>query len=585
MKLAKRQKSRLVRLSLLAAGLLFATPAIAGIMFQGFYHEPATQNGSWWRHLAHHAPGLRTAGITSIWIPSPCKGASGGYSSGYDPYDLYDLGSKDQRSTVQTRFGSKEELLAFIGIAHRMGIDIYSDIVVNHRGGGDYGGYVYNPKGSEGPGRLPMGHGDFHHNGHGDWHKEVGGGRDLAQEVPYVRDGLFRWIRWFDNQTGVDGYRIDAAKHMDPMFIEGLLYQVQEGNYKSRGQRFTVSEFFDGNPAILGNYVDRTLGRSTVFDFGLRYNIKDIVHGSGYEDIRSVLHHYKNYSHSVPFVNNHDTFNRGNGDDIFWRGNLAYCMILTQPGYPCVFYPDLLDGRGWIRPYLRTLMWVNTFQAHGRMITRWADGDLLVNERQGNLLTGMNDSHSNWRTAWVKTDFGANVWLHDYTGIGPDKWTNEHGYVEISVPPGGYVNYARAFTGSVPNPGERRTIQEYEGASDMDLRPAGEWWGETIRFVAEKGKPIFLDLYLDNKGAEGHVALFDDQGKLLTHAQGKNGHIYTSFYNPPRNGWYQVRVGLTKTGQNKRSRYHLKTSYTAPWGYPGNYPAHNNTDSNLPPLK
>jgi alpha-amylase len=585
MRLQKHAKSRALCFTLIVAGFFAASPALAGIMIQGFYHEPKTANRSWWRHLIDLAPSLRTAGVTAIWIPSPCKGASGGFSSGYDPYDLYDLGSKDQMSVVNTRFGSKEELLAFIGICHRMGLDVYSDIVVNHRGGGQQGGYAYDPKGSEGPGRLPMSPRDFHHGGYGDWHKEVGGGRDLKQEEPYVRDGLFRWIRWFDNQTGVDGYRIDAAKHMDPSFIEGLLYHAQEGNYKSRKKRFAVSEFFDGNPAVLGNYIDRTRRRTAVFDFGLRYNIKDVVHGNGYEDIRSVLFHLKDYDLSVPFINNHDTFQRGNGDDIYWRGNLAYCMILTQPGYPCVYYLDMLDSRGWVRPYLRTLMWVNTFLAHGKMITRWADGDLLINERQGNLITGMNDNSHSWRTAWVKTDFGGHVRLHDYSGSGQDKWTNQHGWVEINVPPNGYVNYGRAFQGNSPNPGARRTFQEYEGASDMDIRAAGEWWGKPIRFVAEKGQPIYIDLHLSEKSVEGHIALFDDKGKLLNHVKGNKGHVYTSFYNPPKNGWYQVRVGLTQSGQNKRSNFHLKTSYMAPWGFPGNYPAHNNTDPHLPPLK
>lgn len=579
----KTWTTRLLSAALLV-GTVLISPSFAGIMFQGFYHEPHRYNHSWYQHLVHRSYELRRAGVTGVWIPSPCKGASGGFSTGYDPYDLYDLGSKDQRSTVPTKFGTKEELLAFIGIYHRLGLDVYADTVVNHRGGGDYGGYEYRPKGAEGMGRLPMGRRDFNHHGGGDWTMEVGGGRDLNQDEPYVRDGLFRWIRWFDNQTNVDGYRIDAAKHMNPSFIEGLLYQVQDGNYKSRGDRFVVSEFYDGNPDVLGHYVHRTMRRSSVFDFGVRYNIKDIVHGNGYQDIRSVLHHFKDYAMSVPFINNHDTFNRGNGQDIYWRGNLAYAMILTMPGYPCVFYEDLLDWRGWLRPYLRTLMWVNTFHAHGQMITRWADGDLLVNERQGNLLTGLNDSTNTWRSAWVKTDFGANVWLHDFTGIGEDKWTNEHGWVEISVPPGGYVNYARAFTGSTPNPAARRTIQEYEGNVDMDMPRIGEFWSQPIRFVAEKGKPIFLDLHVKT-GQEAHVALFDDQGKLLNAAKGTSGHVYNSFYNPPKDGWYQVRVALKQTGRGTRSPYWLKVSYMAPDYFPTYYPPHGNTDANVPDIR
>lgn len=580
--MARRTKLGLLALS----GLIVATPAMAGILLQGFEHEPHNPGpGSYWQHLAELTPELKTAGITAIWIPSPAKGASGGFSSGYDPYDLYDLGSKDQRSTIPTRFGTKEDLLAMIAVCHRLGVQIYSDCVVNHRGGGDNGGYDYRPRGSEGMGRLPMSRRDFNDPyAGGDWHKEVGGGRDLNQNEPYVRDGLQRWIRWFDNQTGVDGYRLDAAKHMNPYFIEGLLYQVQEGNYKNAGDRFVVSEFFDGNPYILGDYINQTKRRTSVFDFGQRYNTVRLAHAGGYGDIRSLLFHLKDYEKSVTFLNNHDTFGRGNGDDLYYRGNLAHAIMLAFPGYPTVFYPDLLDSRGYIRPYLRTLMWINTFLAHGRMIERWADGDLLIIERQGNLIAGFNDAGNTWRSAWVKTDFGANQHLHDFSGIAPDVYTNGDGYAYIAVPPNGYVNYGRAFTSGFPAPAPKRTIQEYEAEGDMDLRPAGEFWGETIRFAADFGQPIFLDVYFKDSSVEGSVALFDHNGKLLNTASGK-GHVYTSYLNPPNQGWYQVRVALKETGQGKRSGYFLKTSYMGSPFFPRQRPAFGNTDANLPPLK
>lgn len=575
-------------LLLLLATAMSLSPAQAGVMLQGFYWETGTPaEGSWWRHLAHHGPEMRNAGVTAIWIPGPQKGSSGGYSMGYDPYDWYDLGSKDQMGSISTRFGNKEELLAMIAILHRQGIDTYADCVVNHRGGGSNHGYDYSSlRGSEALGRFPMSRRDFNDPyAQGEWDREVGGGRDINHHEPYVRDGLHKWIRWFDNQTGVDGYRLDAAKHMDPWFTEGLLYQVQEGNYKSRKDRYVVSEYYDGNPNTLGWYVGQTKRRTAVFDFGLRYNIKDVVHGNGYTDIRKVLHHLTDYEMSSPFINNHDTFQRGNGSDIYWRGNMAHCFILTMPGYPCLYYLDLYDSRQWIRPFLRTLMWVHTFQAHGDFITRYADGDLLVNERSGNLITGINDNGNDWRTTWVPTNFGPNAWLHDFSGIGPDKWTNAQGWVEISVPPNGYVNYGRAFSGSVPNPGARRTIQEYEAAPDMDLPRAGEFWGPPIRFASNKGEPIYVDLYLGDKSVEGNVAIFDQNGRLLTHAKGRNGHVYTSFYNPPQDGWYQVRVALTQTGQNKRSNYFLKTSYMGPWQFPATTPPINNSDPNLPSLR
>src|SRR5712691_9690478 len=60
--------------------------------------------------------------------------AGSGYSVGYDLFDPFDLGDKNQRGTVSTRYGSKEELLRLIRLAHRFGLRVHLDTVVNHRG-------------------------------------------------------------------------------------------------------------------------------------------------------------------------------------------------------------------------------------------------------------------------------------------------------------------------------------------------------------------------------------------------------------------------------------------------------------------
>jgi hypothetical protein len=47
-------------------------------------------------------------------LPPAYKGASGGYSVGYDTYDLFDLGEFDQKGSVATKYGDKAQLLAAI---------------------------------------------------------------------------------------------------------------------------------------------------------------------------------------------------------------------------------------------------------------------------------------------------------------------------------------------------------------------------------------------------------------------------------------------------------------------------------------
>ncbi len=84
-----------------------------------------------WNELAQKMPELAEAGYDSIWLPPPTKG-SGGLSVGYDLWDRFDLGSKDQRGSVRTRYGTEAELLRLIEIAHRFGIRVYLDNIMNH---------------------------------------------------------------------------------------------------------------------------------------------------------------------------------------------------------------------------------------------------------------------------------------------------------------------------------------------------------------------------------------------------------------------------------------------------------------------
>ena len=554
---------------LLLAPLARAQDDVNGVMLQAWYWD-SPPGEQWWNKLSRMAPQLREWGFTALWIPPPCKAAGGGYSSGYDLYDFYDLGSKDQRGTIPTKWGTKEELLKFIGVAHANGLDVYADIVVNHRAGGDQGGYVYDRLvGSEATGRFTMAPWDFHRGGQGDWDMDVAGQRDLAQGVPYVRDGLYRWIRWFDKQTGVDGYRIDAVKHMPPGFVEGLLWQVQEG----MGQkRFAVGEYYDGNPNTLGWWVDAVQRRSSVFDFTLFFNLLDMAHGNGYYDMRRLRHRFGDAQRSVTFCNNHDTFRRANGLHLYIRANLAYAFIMAAEGYPKVYWQDLFDDQGNVREWMLNLVWIHHMLARGTQIERWADGDLYVLEREGNLLAGFNDNTQSWRTEWVRTGFGPNVRLHDYAlGVG-DVWTNEHGWARISVPPSGYVMYGRdGLQGQKPRTPARRTRQEYEAAKDMDMRPAGEWWGEPVRFAAEQGKRAWVTVWFKDRTAVGHVAAFDAQGRRLNHARG-TGQVYFPI-DPQTSGWYQVRVGLERTGQSKRSDYWLQLDYQGPQRDPGPAPS------------
>ncbi len=110
-----------------------------------------------WAEITRKMPELAEAGYDSLWLPPPTKG-SGGLSVGYDLWDPFDLGGKDQRGSVRTRYGTEAELLQLMEVAHRFGIRIYFDNIMNHRAF-DVPGYNENTPIDVYPGMVPE---DFH---------------------------------------------------------------------------------------------------------------------------------------------------------------------------------------------------------------------------------------------------------------------------------------------------------------------------------------------------------------------------------------------------------------------------------------
>jgi glycosidase len=135
--------------SLCAAAVIWPSAARGEAMLQYFNTD--------WKEIADRIPELAEAGYTSLWLPPPTKG-SGGLSVGYDLWDRFDLGSKDQRNSVRTRYGTEAELMHMIEVAHRFGIRVYFDNIMNHNAF-DIPGYDANTPIDIYPGFVPE---DFH---------------------------------------------------------------------------------------------------------------------------------------------------------------------------------------------------------------------------------------------------------------------------------------------------------------------------------------------------------------------------------------------------------------------------------------
>lgn len=85
-----------------------------------------------WVEVTARMPEIAAAGYTSIWLPPPTKGAEGVVDVGFSVFDRFDLGSVDQRGTIATRYGTHAELIAMVEEAHRFGLKVYFDTVMNH---------------------------------------------------------------------------------------------------------------------------------------------------------------------------------------------------------------------------------------------------------------------------------------------------------------------------------------------------------------------------------------------------------------------------------------------------------------------
>ncbi len=370
---------------------------INGTILQAFHWYLET-DGKHWSRLKEMAPGLAEIGITAVWIPPAGKGTTGGYSIGYDVYDIYDLGEFDQKGSVRTKYGTKEELIAAVNALHDAGIKVYVDVVLNHMGGADEtekvmvrrvnpdnrNEFVSDPFEIEAytkftfPGRkgkYSQFIWDFHcftgldyaanlnengvycivSNEYGEgWEEVVDDERgnydylmydDIEFRNPGVREELKRWGKWLHDTLHYDGCRLDAVKHISPKFFNEWLDEMRS----SIGpELFSVAEYWSpGNLPLLLKYIEATGGRVSMFDARLQNNFHEASRaGKGY-DLSTIFNESLISARpdlTVTVVANHDTqpLQALEAPVDPWFKPIAYALILLrEQGYPCIFYPDL----------------------------------------------------------------------------------------------------------------------------------------------------------------------------------------------------------------------------------------------------
>lgn len=402
-----------------------------GILLQGFAWD-VPQVPHLWTILKEQAEQFQKAGITAVWIPPAYKGSAGNNDVGYGVYDLYDLGEFLQKGSVETRYGTKEELLSAIESLHDVHIDVYADIVLDHKMGADATETILATTVDERD-RCSVsdnhqeieawtlftfsGRNDTYSSFHWNWddfhgidydqktkerriYRFIGKhwdslvdseyanydylmGADIDFSNPEVVEELHRWGSWFLKMTHVDGFRIDALKHIQFTFYQGWLKQLRKESGK---ELFTVGEYWSPDVEKLLHYLEVDQYSMSLFDVPLHYHFYEASRSNGNYDLSRLLENTlvaRNEYKAVTFVDNHDTQPGQSLQSwiLAWFRPLAYAVILLRTqGYPCVFWNDYQAKEDW----LLTLMSIRKKYAYGDQHDYFDDPDIVGWTREGN---------------------------------------------------------------------------------------------------------------------------------------------------------------------------------------------------------
>ncbi len=366
---------------------------INGVMMQ-YFHWYIPSNGQLWTETEARSLELAKSGFTALWLPPAYKGIGGGNDVGYGVYDLYDLGEFDQKGSIRTKYGTRDQYLSALQTLQRNNIQVYVDVVLNHRMGGDAVEVAkatpfpknnrLQPKGNlqeiktyshfKFPGRRGqysqfewhwwhfdgVDYNEFNPNDHDTVYLFEGKkfddfvdlekgnfaylmGCDVDFQDASVREEITRWGKWYLDTTKADGFRLDAIKHISSWFFPQWLTELEK--YAGR-ELFVVGEYWTPEITTLHWYLDNVGNHMSVFDVSLHYNFHYASRSKGQYDMRRILDNtlmQQRPGRAVTFVENHDSQPLQALESVVeaWFKPLAYAIILLRrEGYPCVFYAD-----------------------------------------------------------------------------------------------------------------------------------------------------------------------------------------------------------------------------------------------------
>nr|WP_204703057.1 alpha-amylase family glycosyl hydrolase [Halanaerobacter jeridensis] len=316
--------------------------------------------------LKEKIPYFKKLGIDAIWL-MPIN-----QSPTYHAYDVKNYYKTD------SDYGSREEFIDFLKAAHKNDLKVIMDLVVNHTAD-DHKWFQEAKKDPENAFRdyyiWRNMFDDVNEKGPWDqkvWHKHFTDEYyyatfwnqmpDLNFRNPKVRQEMKKRAKFWldpngdgDFSDGVDGFRLDAALHIDDKDPQVTHNWWQEFNTAVKAvnpNAFLVGENWTNTQTMAKFYQDLDAS----FNFTLADQIISFVQEKYYKstdilaktkDIHQTYNMYSNNYIDATFLRNHDqnrvaSVLKGNKEQI----KLAASVLFTLPGTPFVYYGEELGQHG-----------------------------------------------------------------------------------------------------------------------------------------------------------------------------------------------------------------------------------------------
>lgn len=261
---------------------------------------------------------------------------------------------------LNSRMGSQAQFASMVSACHAAGVKVYVDAVINHTAGDNntattgYHGSTFSPSGFTYP-QIGYTYGSFHHYGDDcpessdqivDWDStadvqecELSNLSDLYTQQDAVRSSIAGYLNSLID-LGVDGFRVDAAKHIAQADMAAIIGKLHTTTAGSRPRIMQEVDPGSSNPQLQPAAFE---SNGEILEFNYAYDLKSQFDGS--------IANLKTFGtswglepsdKSIAFVTNHDT--ERNGSTLSYKDGATFDLA-TEFGLAWPFgTPQVYSG-------------------------------------------------------------------------------------------------------------------------------------------------------------------------------------------------------------------------------------------------